>query len=180
MKGDFQRASQFNEFAGPGTSTRPNSRSRIPKTIHLLPVVSLAVSFLIASNSIGRVAEISGPGTNEDMKCGDCRLADEHVRSGAGLGVTPTSARSLQSSIRCAPPRSAAIAEATESTQTSSTNRRRHGMHFPAGARESTTAKSLRYESMRAALGSASRFGVFVCSTFVGSKLSHANLVRFD
>src|SRR5215468_7822553 len=36
------------------------------------------------------------------------------------FGVTPSTARLLQSSMRCAPPRSAAAAEATDSTQTSS------------------------------------------------------------
>src|SRR6185437_14106834 len=36
------------------------------------------------------------------------------------LGVTPPSIRPLHNSTRCAPPRSAAIADATESAQTSS------------------------------------------------------------
>src|SRR5579863_8738836 len=35
------------------------------------------------------------------------------------LGVTPPSSKSLHNSTRCAPPRPAATAEATESTQTS-------------------------------------------------------------
>src|SRR5579864_1251348 len=37
-----------------------------------------------------------------------------------GLGVTPPSARQLHSSMRSAPPRSEAIADSIESTQTSS------------------------------------------------------------
>ena len=118
MKRDWQRVCQLHQLSGArhiDISILVENAEYDPVRSKFFRILNIGLHHCEFFSGIAEVAT-SRPDHHKDIDL----QAFANLLEQPGLGVMPPSSRLLQSSTRCAPPLSAAIADSTESTQISS------------------------------------------------------------